>query len=183
MTADPSQSYVVAGDEKLNPAMLYLGSKLIFGDLISKDGIRTHMWLRSPMVPEQFHLLNARVIQFAGHDAKQFQFPEIYVPIHQILAYHLLPPATKDLEMDYDPAEPNRIMRPVTIFISRFNFEGNRRISRLADFTSSLAAGASQAFEPLYDVVVSHPTIPNMSNLKVPYVLIRSKAATYALRS
>jgi hypothetical protein len=174
--------YILEGDEKTTPVMLYLGSKLVYGELISKDGIRVHSWLRSPMVPEQFHLLNAKVIQFAGHDVKQFQFPEIYVPIAQILAYHVLPPATKDMEMDYDPNEPNRIMRQVTIFVSRFNFAGERRISKLADFTASLAAGAAQAFEPLYNVIVSHPTIPNMSNLKVPYVLIRSKTATFALR-
>ncbi len=178
MTAQPA-SRTLDENEKITPCMVYLPMRLIWGNLISKKGIRVETWLKMTLLPDYLTFLDAQMLIFGGPKPVRQSYAEIYAPLSEILAYHLLPPALQHIEMDYDPNEPNRKMEPTTVYTSVFRFDGYKRISTLGDFSTAIAT-SKEVFTPLYDVTVSHPIASTMKPLSVPYLLLRHANATYA---
>lgn len=172
--------YTLDESEKTTLCMAYLPMKLVWGDLLSKKGIRVATWLKMQLVPDYFTFYNAQVLIFGGAKPIRLAFPELHIPTSGTLAYHLLPPATSEFEIDYDLDEPNRKMEPVAVLVNIFRFDGWRRISSLGNFAASLAVG-KETFVPLYDVTISHPTVPSMKSIQVPYTLFRQDAGLYML--
>ncbi len=172
----------IAADEMTTPAIAYLPNQLVIGQLLSKSGIKVPTWLRSGMVPEYFRFFDAQVLVTGSGEVSRITSPQAYAPVSEILIFHVLPPATKDIEPDYDPTEPNREMVPVAAVCGAYRVDGIKRISALADFSAGLAAGHMQLFEPLYKATVSHPNLPALKPLKTPYLLLRQSKTIYMVK-
>ena len=172
--------YELKDTERIFPVMIYTPNHFYWGKLVHPMGIRPQNWLKMAMVPEFFLLMDANMLIFGGQQPVRLSYTEIYIPVSQILAFHLVPPF--DFEPDFDPDERNREMKPVSIISDIYRFDGKVRVSSIAEFAFSIQGGG-QSYFSLYDVTASHPTTPGLKPMKVPYALIRSGTLTYLLNS
>lgn len=180
MTESPAQlPYTLTPDDKAANIMVYTASGLSWGTVVVKNQIRVNTWLRTNSAPEIICLYQAKSLSISGGgQPKVFSFRELYIPILQMLAYHLRPPATEPL--DFDPTEPNRKMEPVSVMVGHFKFDGSMRIASRTTLATHLEI-SREVFSPLYDVVVSCPSMPALTPIKVNYTLIRNQSAAYGV--
>ncbi len=171
-------TYQIKENETTAASMIYARERIIWGKLVTPQVIRAQTWLKMNLLPDYFILLDANMLIFSGSQPIRLEMEEVHVPIHEIMAHHLVPPF--DYEPDYNPDETNRAMTPVTAVFSIFRFEGNRRVSMLADSASALQAGKNSFF-PLYNVTIAAFTVPGFKKITVPYSLIRSESASIAI--
>lgn len=171
----------VAHDEKTTAVAVYTMTGLAIGKLITKEQVRVSTWLRTDMAPEYLSLHQARFMSLAGAATSRAKtFSELHVPSSQVIAFHLLPPASDPL--DYDPDEPHRKMEPVTVMIGFFRFDGLARMSTYSVLGKFLEA-TKETFTAIYQVEISNLAIPSLDVVRVPYALVRQDAALFATRS
>jgi hypothetical protein len=170
--------YILTNDEKSTPVMIYTTNALIKGNVISKEPIRVSTWLRTPMAPEYFHLLNANVLMMSiPGSMRSLSFKEYFIPIPQIVAYHLVPPHEDPL--DFDETEPNRKMEPVAVMVGSFMFKGNLRMSSQINLGTHLDV-AHETYYSLYDSEISNHGLLNLGKLRIPLTILRSDLVTFA---
>jgi hypothetical protein len=170
--------YTLASDEKASGVMIYTQNTLIRGDALTKQSNRVSVWLRTDGAPEFIHLLKPQVIYLNGSTVRTLSCSEIYMPVAQIIGFHLTPPAHDPL--DYDETEKNRKMQPVMALVGTFVFNGAIRISTQVDLGTSIASGRS-VWMSIYDVKISNPLLPQMGEVQVPMLLVRPGHVDFAL--
>jgi hypothetical protein len=149
--------------------MLYTQTAMLRGEAIVKSALtRVSTWLRTQGAPEYIHLVNVQVLDFASGPMKTTQYPEIYLPIQLVAAFHLAPPDADP--PDYDENESNRVMQPVTLQVGSFIFNSSLRLSGNSSVGSQLEASHSPWIS-VYEIAVSNPNMPGLQ-LKVPMALI-----------
>jgi len=172
-------SYRLAPDEKMNQVMIYTANALLWGDLVVKSIIRVSTWLRMSDVSDWLTLYNANLLITNQAAAKPVNFTEIHLPVTQINAIHLIPPAQDPI--DFDPTELNRRMEPVNAIIGSFLVKGNLRISTNATLKKFIEL-THETFTSLYDVEVTSLTLQNLGSVKVPYILVRQATVVFTAR-
>lgn len=179
MTPQPStQAYTPTDDEKLIPVMIYTPQKLIWGQLIAKQAIRVSTWMQMGMAPTYMSVADAQTMIFgAGQSTKTLQSSVVHVQTRQIIAYHLLPPASE--APYYDINEPNRKMEPTTAFVGIFRFDCTIRIAQQSELSIYLGV-AKGTFLPIFDVLMSCPVLPSLKGIRAPFALVRQDAAIFA---
>ena len=83
--------YTLAADEKITPIMIYTGNLLVRGELVTKESARASIWLRMQGQVHYVHIHKAQVLNFGGPLTKSFSYDELYLPISQVVGFHLLP--------------------------------------------------------------------------------------------
>ena len=170
--------YTLAADEKITPIMLYTGNLLVRGELITKESARVSIWLRMQGQVHYIHVQKAQVLNFGGPLTKSFSYDEMYVPISQIIGFHLLPPAEEPL--DYDPSEPNRAMHDVQLSLGNFSAKGKVRISTHADFATSIEV-AHAGWLSVYDIEVTTLFVPQFPAFHAPMMLVNPMAVSFGV--
>ncbi len=177
--SERKKPYTLAEDEKVTPVMVYTMANLSWGDLVTKQPVRVNTYLRT-IAPDYVDLYDARTMPIGGAGAGQpVVFAELHIRTPQVVAFHLLPPASEPA--DYDPAEANRKMEPVTVLVGPFRFDAQARMSTIASLSKYLEI-TSEVFVTIYDAAVSCPVMPAMGVIRTPLVLIRRDAALFAAR-
>jgi hypothetical protein len=176
----PAKPYTLVEDEKATLIMAYTQTSLARGEIVHRPAIRVSTWLRTQVAPEYFHLYNAQIIvQGLAGSVQSYTFQEYFLPVQQIIAYHIAPPTSDP--PDYDPSEPNRKMEPVTVLAGTFRLNAHIRMA-----TQSTAAiyleTARENFISLYDVDISNQALPTLGVLHVPITLARLKNVFIAPR-
>ena len=175
-----NNGYKLEDDEKITPIIVYTAGGVTRGDAISKKPIRVNTWLRTPSAPDYFHLLNARMMLVVGGSPNSgLAFKEYYLPTCDILAYHLVPPATEPL--DYDESELNRKMEPVTIMVSTFRINGQLRISGQTTLGKHIEIN-HESFSSIYNVEITNPILPTLPPIRAPLLLLRPGKVSFALK-
>ena len=176
----PLPPYRLESDEKMAQVMIYTANSLLWGDLVVKSIIRVSTWLRTNATPDWLTIYNAGLlITNQGTNARPANFIELHVPVTQVFAFHLMPPAQDPL--DFDPTELNRRMEPVNAIISSFVVKGNMRISANATLKKFIEV-THENFTGLYDAEISSLTLQNFGPIKLPYVLVRQAATIFTTR-
>jgi hypothetical protein len=170
--------YTLAVDEKTSLVMVYTGTTLVRGEVVTKQSIRVSTWLRTEGAPEYLHLLKAQVLDFLGGQMRTSTYPEIFLPTAQVLGFHLVPPAMDSL--DYDASEANRVMEPVTVLLGSFVVKGKVRISNQTGFGTSIATSRLH-WMSIYEADISNPLLPQMAHLAVPMLVVRPNHISFAL--
>jgi hypothetical protein len=170
--------YTLASDEKASGVMIYTQNTLIRGEAVTKQSNRVSVWLRTDGAPEFIHLLKPQVIFLNGSTVRMLSCSEIYVPVAQIIGFHLTPPAQDP--MDYDESEKNRKMQPVMALVGTFVFNGAIRVSTQVDLGTSIMSGRT-VWMSIYDVKISNPLLPQMGEVRVPMLLVRPGHVDFAL--
>jgi hypothetical protein len=161
--------YTLASDEKTFMVMFYTQTAMLRGEAIVKNALtRVSTWLRTQGAPEYIHLVNVQMLDFANGPMKTTQYPEFYLPIQQVVAFHPAPPDADP--PDYDENESNRVMQPVTLQVGSFIFNSSLRLSGNSSVGSQLEASHSPWIS-VYEIAVSNPNMPGLQ-LKVPMALI-----------
>jgi hypothetical protein len=173
--------YTLTSEEKATPVMIYTHNTLIRGDVVTRQGIRVSIWLRTEGAPEYLHLLKPQVIFLNSNPARALSYAEIYQPLSQVVAFHMTPPA-KD-PPDYEETEKNRVMHPVTVQVGTFIFNGALRVSSQVDIGTSISSNARIPWLSIYDVKVSNPNLPQMGEVQVPMLLVRPSQVGFAVQS
>jgi hypothetical protein len=168
----------LASDEKKALVMAYTPSMLLRGEIVAKESIRTSIWLRTDSAPEYMHFVNAQVLNFLGGQIHPAAYEELYFPVAQLICFHLVPPASDPL--DYDAAEANRVMKPVTLMVGSFLIKGKVRISSQVNFGTSLSTLRIQ-WMSIYDADVSNPLLPQMGHLSVPMLVLRPSQVVFGI--
>ncbi|MGD0003206.1 MAG: hypothetical protein ABSE06_03135 [Anaerolineaceae bacterium] len=172
--------YRLAPDEKMNQVMIYTANSLLWGDLVVKSLIRVSTWLRTSAVADWLTLYNANLlVTNQGAAVKPVSFTEIHVPVTQIIAIHLIPPAQDPI--DFDPTELNRRMEPVNAIFGSFMAKANLRISTNATLKKFIELN-HEIFTGLYDIEVTSLTLQNFGTVKVPYILLRQATTVFTSR-
>lgn len=175
-----SSNLINETSEKVMPVILYTRSAMLLGDVKVVSQIRVSTWLKTSSAPDIVQLQNAKVIHVIGSTpSKPNQFPEIHIPKSEIQAMHLLPTATEPL--DYDAAEPNRRLLPVTVLFSSFRAEGSLWASMRADLAKFIELNREE-FTSVYDVQITSPVFPTLPIIRVPMMICRSKNVLIAGR-
>jgi hypothetical protein len=177
---EEGKANALAPDEKVTPVAVYTMAGLAVGKLITKEQVRVSTWLRTDMAPEYLSLHQTRLLSLAGGASQSLTFSEFHVPTSQVMAFHLLPPASDPL--DYDPNEPHRKMEPVTVTLGFFRFDGFMRMSTYANLGKYLEV-TKETFTPFYEVTISNLAMPSLDVVRVPYTLIRQDTALFATQS
>lgn len=170
--------YTLAPDEKTSTVMVYSRSKLIHGDLVTKNNARVSIWLRTQGVPNYIHLLEPQVLLFGGGPPKSLTYDELFFPAERIIGFHLAPPASDPL--DYDSDEANRIMLDVNLILGVFTLKGKVRVSTHADLATSIEV-AHAGWLSVYDAEISSPFVPQLPAIKTPMLLVNPKQVSFAL--
>ena len=170
----------IAPDEKAVPVMVYTVNWLCWGEFIVKDVIRVSTVLRTQAAPEILCLRNAKTI-FPAINAtpRPISLPTMHIPVEQILAYHLIPPAEDPL--DYDPSEPNRRMDPITVLAGKFQMDAKMRFASISDLSKYLDR-TREVYTSIYDVEISCPIMPSLGIVKVPFALVRQSTSIFSDR-
>ncbi|MGW8250134.1 MAG: hypothetical protein ACWGO1_05795, partial [Anaerolineales bacterium] len=163
--------YTLGEEDKATPVMVYTANSLLVGEVVTKKVIRVSTWLRTPMVPQYVALHSAQILDLSsGGNPRSLSLSTLYLPSHQVVAFHMRPPESDPL--DYDPDEPMRRMEPVTVLIGPFRFDGSLRISTQTDLENYLDV-IIENFTSLYDVRVSAPNLPALKPFQVSFALLR----------
>ena len=166
-----------APDEKSTLLMVYTHNTLIRGEVITKEGVRVSIWLRTDGAPHYFRLLNAHTLFFGSGPAKPANHAEIYVPVTSVIGYHIAPPAQEPL--DYEEGEKNRAVQIVTAAVGSFLFKGKVRYSAQSGFNSSLEM--IHGWMSMYETEIINPSLPQMPAIQVPMLLVNPGQVTFAL--
>ena len=180
MTDTPAaKPFNLAADEKITPVMIYTVDSLVRAGVVTKENIRVSIWLRMAGAPEFIHLRNANVLVF-GTSLQSQNFPDYFISTPQVLAFHLLPPATDPV--DYDETEMNRKMESLTVMVGTFRFNGHTRMSTQTDLATHLSIMRSPLIS-IYDIEITNPNLQAMGVLKVPFALVRTNGVTFGSRA
>jgi hypothetical protein len=174
------QLYTLAADEKATPIMVYLPDGMARGELVSKQMLRVSTWLRSTLGISYITLYKAQALMSGGVAPQTLNFTEMHIPISQIIAYHILPPAQEPL--DYDLTEPNRKMEPVTAVFGPFRVLAKARVSKNTNLGTQLRT-TKEIFISLYDAEITNSSIPNMVPIRAPMMLVQPTMALLAIRA
>ena len=177
---DKPAAYTLAEDEKVVQVMIYTLNSLFWGEVVVKSVIRVSTWLRTNTFPDWIPLSNAgSIVTTSGTAPHTFTYTELFVPVPQIIAFHLLPPASDPI--DFDPTEPNRRMEPVNAILGSFQVKGNLRIAASSSLKRYLEV-TRENYTSLYDAEITNLVLPAFGPVKVPYILIRQGAAVFTAR-
>jgi hypothetical protein len=166
----------LTAEDKSTLVMVYTQNTLIRGELITKETVRVSIWLRTDGAPRFFRLQNAHMLSFGGGPAKSSSHTEIYVPVAQVIGFHIAPPAQDPL--DYEEGE-NRAVEVVSVGVGTFVFKGKIRFSAQSGLGSSLEMVHS--WMSMYEVEISNPGLPQMPVILVPMLLVNPSQVTIAL--
>jgi len=167
----PVKPYTLIEDERATLLMVYTQNGLVRGEVITRSAIRINTWLRTQAAPEYFHLYNTKVVmQGLTGNMQTHSYIEYFIPTHQVIAYHVAPPATEPY--DYDTTEPNRKMEAVVAIIGTFQFKGHIRMAAHSN-TSRYLETTREAFLSLYDIDIINPSLPAMGTIHTPMALLR----------
>ena len=177
-TAHTEQPFV--GVEKTEtPMMAYTSQGLIWGNLSHSSMVQPSRILLGVTIPEFLALDQAQVMFMEpNYVAKPIKHQQILIPTSTILGYHLMPPH-KDV-LDYDPTEPNRVMSPMTLYMSAMKITGNIRISEVTDAKTTLEV-MKASYLTMYDVEISHLTNTQMAPIKAGQAYFRVNSLLVAL--
>lgn len=164
-------------DEKLVTVMAYTKNMLVRGDLIARESMRVSIWLRTQGVPNYIHLTNAQSLVFGGGAPRSLTYSEIFIPIEDVICFHMAPPAADPL--DYDASETNRSVATVTALVGTFTIKAKIRFSSQIDLGASLDVMRT-AWLSLYEAEVTNPYIPQF-NIQVPMLLVSAKAVSFGV--
>ncbi len=179
MTDQNATFHPQLGDnDKLTPAMFYTASSMVWGKVLSKKPIRVSTWLLTDMAPNYLTIYDAQVMLVGGVKPKSIKFPVLYLQIHNINAYHLIPPVSEPV--DYDPNEPNRKMVPTTAIIEPFRFDGLTRMASFSTADNYLAAAKAE-FITIYDARMTCPLVPSIKGAQTPMVLLRQHRVMFSM--
>ncbi|MEW6094118.1 MAG: hypothetical protein AB1531_09160 [Chloroflexota bacterium] len=160
--------YKLAPDEKTTLVMIYTQNAMLRAEAVVKSALaRVSTWLRTQGAPEYLHLVNAQMLVFSVSPVKSYQYAEYFLPISQVIAFHLAPPAADP--MDYDQHEINRLMQPVMLHVGTFVFKGILRIAGNSTVGGQLEA-AHSPWISIYNISVSNPNMPSLQ-YQVPMAL------------
>lgn len=177
--SERTKGYALGADEKATPVMVYTPTHLCWGEVITKEMVRVSTYLRT-LNPDFVSLRDARALPIGGPGPGQpVAFPELHIRTPHVIALHLLPPASEG--PDYDPAETNRKMEPVTVLVGPYRFDANIRMSAILELQKFLDI-TSEVYLSLYDAVMSCPIAAAIKPLRAPMVLIRRDACGFAPR-
>ncbi|HWQ46924.1 MAG TPA: hypothetical protein VN376_08660 [Longilinea sp.] len=170
-----------AADEKTGPIMVYTAAALYWGESVVKQQIRMSTWLRTQAAPDFVPVYNVKFIVPASAGTPRPMFlPEIHIPIKNVLALHLQPPAQDPI--DYDPNEPNRRMDPVSIIAGTFRIDGLMRMATISTMQKYLEV-TRESYTTIYEAQISNMVMPSLGIMRVPLVIVRQMDVTFAIRS
>jgi hypothetical protein len=169
--------FKLEADDKTTMVMAYTHNALFRGEVVTKQAVRVSIWLRTEGAPVYMHLLKPLVVTFGGSPIRPNRFPEVFVPISDVIAFHIVPPVTEP--MDYEENEKNRMMQPIAALIGTFTAHGAVRISTQTALGTSLEVSRI-TWMSLYNSDVTNPFLPNMA-VHVPMMLVRPERVAFAL--
>ena len=169
----------LASDEKMAVVMVYTRDMLMRGEVIAKESTRVSIWLRTDGVPNYIHIYKPQVISFAGSAPRTFSLSEMFVPVAQVLAFHLAPPAQDSL--DYDATETNRVMQPLDIMVGSFVVKGKLRISAATEIATTLDVMRA-LWMSIYDADIINPYLAQF-NIHVPFLLVNSTGVSFGVEN
>ena len=169
--------YALKPDEKTTKVMIYSLTSLVRGELINKENVRVSTWLRTEGVPEFIHILRAQVLYLTANPFKTVNYPDLLYPSGQIIAMHIVPPASDP--PDYDASEQMRMMQLITILLGTFTIKGKLRISTKSDVITSLES-ARAVWTSIYEADISNPYLPQLA-LQAPMMLVRTSQVGFGV--
>lgn len=171
MDQTANSPYELGIDDKVSQIMVYTEHILCWGEVITKEMVRVSTWLRTNAAPDSVLLYNARSLPSQSTQALKPQvYPELHIPTHHILAYHLLPPAQDPL--DYDPRDGLRKLEPVSVLSGPYRFDGNLSIAQKSNLTKFIEI-TKETYTSIYDVEITYTMMASMGKLKIPMMLFR----------
>jgi len=170
--------YTLAPDEKITTVMIYTHNALVRGELLTKQSVRVSIWLRMQAQVHYVHVHNAQELVFGGPMTKSFSYDELYLPISQVIGFHIVPPAEEPL--DYDPSEPNRTMHNVQLSLGNFSAKGKVRISTHADFAASIEM-AHAGWLSIYDAAITTLFVPQFPEFHSPLMLVNPMLVSFGV--
>ena len=170
--------YTLAPNEKTTPVVVYARSKLIQGDLVTKENVRVSIWLRMQELPNYIHLLNAKILFFSGSSSKSLAYNEYYFPTERIIAFHLTPPASDPL--DYEPDASDRTLVKVNMILGEFILKGKIQISTRADFATGLEV-SHMTWLSVYEAEITNPFQPQIPVIHAPMLLVNPKLVSFGI--
>jgi hypothetical protein len=170
--------YTLAPNEKTTPVIVYARSKLIQGDLVTKENVRVSIWLRMQELPNYVHLLKAKILFFGGSPPKALAYDEYYFPTERIIAFHLAPPASDAL--DYDSDASDRTLVDVNLILGEFMLKGKIRLSTRADFATGLEV-SHMTWLSVYQAEITNPFQPQIPVIHTPMLLVNPKLVSFGI--
>ena len=168
--------YELKDYEKETPVMVYTEGALYHGKVVTRDIVRVHIWLRTDAAPSYIHLLDAQMIRIEG-TVTTMKFPEVYVPVNDVIAFHVAPEI--EVAMDYQADEANRRMAPVKAVVDSFFIDSDLRISTQTELGASLEV-TRKGWLSLYNANINNPYLPQMK-VKVAFLLVRPEKVAFGI--
>jgi len=167
----------LAADEISTPVMIYLLNGMCWGDLDVRKPFNACSWLRSNTITDSLSLFNAKYVRLLMiKNPEPIQCVQLVLPMDQILAFHILPPAQDKL--DYDPSEPNLRFELVNAISGIYQFSGKIRLPLNATLAKYLRDSREQ-YISLYDATVNCPTISKSGEIRSPFILVRKQSSVF----
>lgn len=169
----------ISDEETTTSLMFYTTQGLVWGEVVHNKQVLPGRLLVGISTPDMITLYNAQVMfTEANFISRPVKHKELFIHEHNVLAYHLTPPAQD--QIDYDPTEPHRIMTPVGVHIGAFQAKVQMRISDRTSVKTNLDVSKSE-FITFYDAEVTHPHNPNMPPIKNNLIYTRMRSAIFSV--
>jgi len=167
----------LAADEKTAMVMLYTRDMLVRGEIVVKENARVSIWPRMQGTSNYVHVLGPNVILLAGSPPKSISYPEMFIPMADLTAFHLAPPIEDPI--DYDTSELNRMMLAVEGLLGSFVLKGKLRISTQTDAATFLEISHS-SWVSVYDAEILNPSLPQF-NMRLPMLLVNPRHVSFGI--
>lgn len=164
-------------DEKAVTVMIYTRNLFVRADIVIQKNLRANIWLRTQGVLNYIHLLKANAVLLTGTQPRTLAYTEMFVPISEVTAYHLAPPAQEVL--DFDTSELHRTMQAVDISFGSFMLKGKIRISTQTDLMTNLDVSHA-TWMSVYDAEVSNLYLPQF-DIQVPMLLVNPALVSFGI--
>lgn len=164
-------------DEKAVTVMIYTRNLFVRADIVIQKNLRANIWLRTQGVLNYIHLLKANAVLLTGTQPRTLAYTEMFVPISEVTAYHLAPPAQEVL--DFDTSELHRTMQAVDISFGSFMLKGKIRISTQTDLMTNLDVSHA-TWMSVYDAEVSNLYLPQF-DIQVPMLLVNPAHVSFGI--
>lgn len=167
----------LASDEKIATVMAYTHHMFVRGEIVIKENLRASIWLRTQSTLNYIHLLKPNVLMFTGAQPKSLSFNEMFLPVKEVIAFHVAPPAEDPA--GFDTSELNRVMQFVDLLLGTFVMKGKIRISTQSDLGTNLEVSHG-TWMSVYDADVTNMYLPQF-NMRVPMLLVNPSYASFGI--
>jgi len=162
-----AKTYTLEPNQKATQVMIGTPDMLIWGDLITREQVRTSAFLNT-LAEDFVPLSDAKVLFLAPvQQVPPVQKPRMHIKLEEIMFFYAMAESAPLPEQT-----ETRRLEPIEVFVASYRIEGLIWKSPIADLHTMLLV-AKEAYMPVYQATIRHVAKPWLGAFSTNLVQVR----------